>query len=48
MVVREKLLHHMLHTGIAATIIQWIQSFFNDCIALVQLFNVFSPSRPFT
>ena len=42
---REKLL---LHTGIPPTFIQWIESFFNDRRARVQLFNVFSSSRPFT
>ena len=45
---REKLLLHMLGTGIPSTFVRWIQSFFNDCRACVQLFNVFSSSRRFT
>ena len=48
MVWREKLLLHMFDTGIPPRFIWWIQSFFNDCSARVQLFNVFSSSRPFT
>ena len=45
---REKLLLHMLDTGIPSTLIRWIQSFFNDRRARVRLFNVFSSSRRFT
>ena len=45
---REKLLLHMLDTGIPPPFIRWIQSFFNDCRARVQLFNVFRFSRCFT
>ena len=45
---REKLLLHMLDTGIPSTFIRWIWSFFNDRRARVQLFNVFSSSRRFT
>ena len=45
---REKLLLYMLDTGISSTFVQWIQSFFDDCRARVQLFNVFSSSRRFT
>ena len=45
---REKLLLHMLDTGIPSTFFQWIQSFFNDRMARVQLFNVFSSSQRFT
>ena len=45
---REKLLLHMLDTGIPSTFIQWIQSSFNDCRARVSLFNIFSSSRRFT
>ena len=47
-VCREKLLLHMLDTGIPSTFIHWIQSFFNDHRARVQLFNVFSSSQGFT
>ena len=45
---REKLLLHMLDTGIPPTFVRWLQSIFNDCRARVQLFNVFSYSRRFT
>ena len=45
---REKLLLHMLNTGIPPTFICWIRSFFIDCRGRVQLFNVFSSSRRFT
>ena len=45
---REKLLFHMLDTSITPTFIQWIQSFFNDRRAHVQLFNIFSSIRRFT
>ena len=45
---REKLLLHMLDIGIPSTFVRWIQSFFNDHRARVQLFNVFSSSRRFT
>ena len=45
---REKLLLHMLDVGIPTTFVRWIQSFFNDRRARVQLFNVFSSSRHFT
>ena len=45
---REKLLLHMLNTGIPPTFIRWIRSFLNNRRGRVQLFNVFSPSRRFT
>ena len=45
---REKLLLHILNTGIPPTLIRWIRSFLTDCRARVQLFNVFSSSRRFT
>ena len=45
---REKLLLHMLNTGIPPTFIRWIRSFFIDCRGRVQLFNVFSSSRRLT
>ena len=45
---REKLLLHILNTGIPPTFIRWIQSFLKDCRGHVQLFNVFSSSRRFT
>ena len=45
---REKLLLHMLNTGIPSTFIHWICSFLNDRRGRVQLFNVFSSSRRFT
>ena len=45
---REKLLLHMLNTGIPPTFIRWIRSFLFDCRGRVQLFNVFSSSRRFT
>ena len=41
---REKLLLHMLDTSIPSTFVRWIQSFFNDRRARVQLVNVFSSS----
>ena len=44
----EKLLLHMLDTGIPSTFIRWIRSLFNDRRARVQLFNVFSSSQRFT
>ena len=45
---REKLLFHMLDTGISSTFICWIQSFFINHRACVQLFNAFSSSCRFT
>ena len=42
------LLLHLLDTGFPSTFVRWIQSFFNDRRARVQLFNVFSSSRRFT
>ena len=45
---REKLLLHLLKTGIPPTFIRWIRSFLIDCRGRVQLFNVFSSSRRFT
>ena len=45
---REKLLLHMLNTGIPPTFIHWIRSFLTDRRGCVQLFNVFSSSRRFT
>ena len=45
---REKLLLHMLNTGIPPTFIRWIHSFLNDHRVRVQPFNVFSSSRRFT
>ena len=45
---REKLLLHVLNTGIPSTFIRWIRSFFNDRRGRVQLFNVISSSRRFT
>ena len=48
MVWSERLLLYMLDTGIPATFIHWIQSFFSDHRAHVELFNVFSSSRYFT
>ena len=45
---REKLLLHMLDAGISPISIRWIRSFFNDCRARIQLFNVFSSSQRFT
>ena len=44
---REKLLLHMLNTGIPPTFIRWIRSFLFDRRGRVQLFNVFSSSRRF-
>ena len=45
---REKLLLHLLNTGIPPTFIRWICFFLNDPSRRVQLFNVFSSSRRFT
>ena len=45
---REKLLLHMLNTGIPPTFIHWIRSFLNDRRGRVQLFSVFSSSQRFT
>ena len=45
---REKLLLHMLNTGLPPTFIHWIRSFLNDRRGSVQLFNIFSSSRGFT
>ena len=45
---REKLLLHMLNTGIPPTFIRWICSFLIYRRGRVQLFNVFSSSRRFT
>ena len=45
---REKLLLHMLNTGIPPTFIHWIQSFLNGRRGRVQLFNIFSSSQCFT
>ena len=45
---REKLLLHMLNTGVPPTFIRWIRSFLTDRRGRVQLFNVFSSSRRFT
>ena len=45
---REKLLLHMVNTGIPPTFICWIRSFFFDRRGRVQLFNVFSSNRRFT
>ena len=45
---REKLLLHVLNTGIPSTFIRWIRSFLNDRRGRVQLFNVISSSRRFT
>ena len=45
---REKLLLHVLNTGIPPTFIRWICFFLNDPSRRVQLFNVFSSSRRFT
>ena len=47
MVSREKLLLHMLDTGIPSPFIRWICSFLNDRRTCVQLFNVLSSSRCF-
>ena len=44
---REKLLLHMLNTGIPSPFICWIWSFLDDRRARVQLFNVLSSSRRF-
>ena len=45
---REKLLLHMLNTGLPPTFIHWTRSFLNDRRGSVQLFNIFSSSRRFT
>ena len=45
---REKLLLHMLNTGIPLTFIRWIRSFLTNRRGCVQLFNVFSSSCRFT
>ena len=45
---REKLLLHVLNTGIPPIFIRWICFFLNDLSRRVQLFNVFSSSRRFT
>ena len=45
---REKLLLHMLNTGIPPTFTCWIRSFHIDHMGRVQLFNVFSSSCRFT
>ena len=44
---KEKLLLHMLNTGIPPTFSRWIRSFHNDHRERVELFNVFSSSRRF-
>ena len=44
----EKLLLHMLNTGIPPTFIRWIWPFLNDRRGRVQLFNVSSSGRRFT
>ena len=46
-VSREKLLLHMLDTGIPSPFIHWICSFLNDRRPCVQLFNVLSSSQCF-
>ena len=45
---REKLLLHMLNTGIPPTFIRWIRSFLFNRRGRVQLFNIVSSSRHFT
>ena len=45
---REKLLLHMLNTGIPSPFICWIHSFLDDCRARVQLFSILNSSRRFT
>ena len=45
---REKLLHHMLNTGIPPIFIHWIYSFLIDRRGRVQLFDAFSSNRRFT
>ena len=45
---REKLLLHMLNTGIPPTFIRWIRSFLTDRRGPVQHLNVLSSSRRFT
>ena len=47
MVWREKLLLHMINTGIPFSFIRWICSFLDDHRARVQLFNVLSPGWRF-
>ena len=42
---REKLLLHILDTGIPSTFIRWIRSFFHYRRARVQLFDIFRSSR---
>ena len=42
---REKLLLHMLDTGIPSTFVRWIRSFFHYRRARVQLFDIFRSSR---
>ena len=44
---RERLLLHMVNTGIPPTFVCWIRSFLVDRRGRVQLFNVFSSSRRF-
>ena len=44
---REKLLLHMLNTGILSPFIRWVLSFLDDRRARVQIFNVLSSSRHF-
>ena len=44
----EKLLLHMLNTGIPPTFVHWVCSFLIDRRVRVQLFNVFSSSCRFT
>ena len=45
---REKLLLHMLNTGIPPTFVRWVCSFLIDRRVRAQLFNVFSSSCRFT
>ena len=45
---REKLLLHMLNTGIPPTFIHWIRSFLIDRRGRVQIFNVFNSNHRFT
>ena len=44
---RDKLLLHMLNSGIPSTFIRWIRSFLDNCRARVLLFNVLSSSWHF-
>ena len=44
---REKLLLHILNTGILSPFIRWVLSFLDDRRARVQIFNVLSSSRHF-